>query len=81
MGVPAERPRMSTETLCQICEAEPATHSCGHCGNAACDEHYDDERGLCAQCASSISEDGVDAGGNVETPDLAGDDLDDNTLR
>ncbi|MFA9417758.1 MULTISPECIES: hypothetical protein [Natrialbaceae] len=43
---------MSVSGLCQICESRPAQQRCPNCGTLACDVHYDDELGLCADCAA-----------------------------
>jgi hypothetical protein len=45
---------MSAETLCQICEAAPASHQCRRCGALVCDDHYDREIGLCVDCAAQV---------------------------
>jgi len=41
---------MSVTGLCQVCEAAQATHSCPRCGNAVCDDHWNDGAGACAAC-------------------------------
>ncbi|WP_254532593.1 hypothetical protein [Natrinema gelatinilyticum] len=43
---------MSVSGLCQICESRPAQHQCPNCGAFVCELHYDDELGLCADCAA-----------------------------
>ncbi|WP_254525495.1 hypothetical protein [Natrinema caseinilyticum] len=45
-------PVMSVSGLCQICESRPAQHQCPNCGTFVCDLHYDNELGLCADCAA-----------------------------
>ena len=42
---------MSVETLCVVCEAEPATHTCDLCGRSVCGDHFDRVEGVCAVCA------------------------------
>ncbi|MFB6159922.1 MAG: hypothetical protein ABEJ61_01960 [Haloferacaceae archaeon] len=60
---------MSTTTLCQICGSAPATHACERCGAAVCEEHYDEDLGLCVDCAAEVrGRDGADdvgPGGDV----------------
>jgi hypothetical protein len=51
---------MSVETLCAVCEAEPATRTCDLCGRSVCDDHYDRVEGVCAVCAGDDRE--TDAG-------------------
>lgn len=43
---------MSVTTVCQICEAATASHTCNACGAAVCAEHYDRGMGMCASCAA-----------------------------
>lgn len=43
---------MSVEGLCQVCEAAPADYQCRRCGALVCTAHYDEETGLCTDCAA-----------------------------
>lgn len=43
---------MSTSGLCQICESRPAEEQCRNCGTFTCQRHYEDDLGLCAECAA-----------------------------
>lgn len=43
---------MSTSGLCQICESRPAEEQCRNCGTFTCDQHYEGDLGLCAECAA-----------------------------
>lgn len=43
---------MSVSGLCQICEARQAQRRCDNCGALACGVHYDQDLGLCADCAA-----------------------------
>ncbi|ELY90825.1 MULTISPECIES: hypothetical protein [Natrialba] len=45
---------MSVSGLCQICESRPAQERCDNCGTLACEQHYDREKGLCADCAAQV---------------------------
>jgi hypothetical protein len=45
---------MSVQGLCQVCEAAPATDRCRRCGAAVCHAHYDEEMGLCTECAADL---------------------------
>jgi hypothetical protein len=40
-------------TSCEICGA-PATRRCPLCGRMVCDEHFNEELGVCAVCAQSL---------------------------
>lgn len=42
---------MSVTGICQVCESAEASKTCDQCGASVCSGHYDDERGLCANCA------------------------------
>ncbi|MDQ2049768.1 hypothetical protein RBH26_04665 [Natronolimnohabitans sp. A-GB9] len=43
---------MSVSGLCQICESQPAQHRCPNCGTLACDDHFEESRGICVDCAT-----------------------------
>ncbi|WP_251327994.1 hypothetical protein [Haloplanus pelagicus] len=43
---------MSMATVCQVCEAATAGHTCEGCGANVCTTHYDRETGLCVDCAA-----------------------------
>ena len=58
---------MSVSGLCSVCEARQASHSCDNCGALVCEEHYDESRGFCAECAS--------AGGGKRVSEPDSDDL------
>lgn len=51
---------MSLSGLCQICESATAEHACSQCGTQVCEKHFDQTHGVCAQCASTLDESGVD---------------------
>ncbi|MFB6113114.1 MAG: hypothetical protein ABEJ58_03295 [Halodesulfurarchaeum sp.] len=42
---------MSVAGLCQVCESAEARFSCTRCGQLVCEEHFDQELGLCLECA------------------------------
>ncbi|NEU55844.1 hypothetical protein [Halorussus sp. MSC15.2] len=65
---------MSVTGLCQICEQNDAEHSCPNCGTLACEKHWDEATGLCAQCAAA-----VERGGGDESA-VRPDDLDDDEV-
>lgn len=64
---------MSVTGICQICEQDEAEHSCPNCGTLACEDHWDEAKGLCARCASTVERGGRDEGA-VE-PDLDDDEV------
>ncbi|SIR80563.1 hypothetical protein [Natronorubrum thiooxidans] len=43
---------MSVSGLCQICELQPAEEQCPNCGALVCSTHYNEDRGLCADCVA-----------------------------
>lgn len=65
---------MSVTGLCQICEQNEAEHSCSNCGTLACEEHWDEALGLCAQCAATVERGGRDEG-TVRPSDLDDEDV------
>lgn len=56
---------MSVTGLCQICESKPAQHRCDNCGTLACSDHYEQEMGLCVDCASR-----ADPGRQIDETDV-----------
>ena len=58
---------MSVSGLCQICEEREAEYTCDNCGRVVCGEHYDEDSGLCTECAREahgrrdVSNDAVDS--------------------
>ncbi|AFK21061.1 hypothetical protein C439_00110 [Haloferax mediterranei ATCC 33500] len=45
---------MSIHGLCQVCESMAAEQQCQQCGALVCHTHYDEETGLCINCASAV---------------------------
>ena len=66
---------MSVSGLCQICESKPAQERCDNCGTLACEQHYERETGLCADCASQARP-GSGEGDPVTNPDPDHEDVD-----
>jgi hypothetical protein len=65
---------MSVTGLCQICEQNDAEHSCPNCGTLACEDHWDEATGFCAQCAATV-ERGDRGEGSVTPEDLDDEDV------
>lgn len=54
---------MSVSSPCEICGQPAVEFSCTRCAALVCDEHYDRETGLCAECRSDVGgSDGVPSG-------------------
>jgi hypothetical protein len=70
---------MSITGVCQICESAEARHSCGQCGRAVCDDHYDREMTVCEVCATELRQGGADGGG-TEPSGRGGHDVDDDDI-
>jgi len=51
---------MSVAGLCEICTDGRVDFTCPRCGSLVCDDHYDEETGLCVECAAEVSEGGQD---------------------
>ena len=47
---------MSVTGLCEICQRPDVDHSCDRCGMLVCDRHFDDDVGVCVQCAVQLGE-------------------------
>ncbi|RKD94697.1 hypothetical protein [Halopiger aswanensis] len=65
---------MSVSGLCQICESRQAQERCDNCGTLACEQHYEQETGLCADCASQARP--SEEGDPITNPDPDHDDVD-----
>ena len=59
---------MSFQGVCQVCESAPADRTCDGCGALVCDRHFEDDVGVCVQCASRVR-----GGGDIRSGDGAGD--------
>lgn len=53
---------MSVSGLCEICTQGEVTHTCDRCGRLVCDDHFDEETGLCVECAAEVGRTGVRKG-------------------
>ena len=45
---------MSVSGICEICGVGEVRHTCSRCGQLICDEHFDEETGLCVECLSQV---------------------------
>jgi hypothetical protein len=64
---------MSVEGLCSVCETRTARYSCDNCGALVCQEHYQESRGVCVQCASAGGGRRMSDVGSENPDDLMGD--------
>jgi len=46
---------MSVSGSCEICVTGEVAHTCSRCAQLVCDEHFDEETGLCVECVSDVS--------------------------
>ncbi|PSP82360.1 hypothetical protein BRC83_09565 [Halobacteriales archaeon QS_1_68_17] len=49
---------MSVSSPCEICAMRSVRHTCTRCGQLVCDRHFDEETGLCVECASDVGRPG-----------------------
>lgn len=42
---------MSVSGLCEVCQEPSVDGTCDRCGQLVCRDHFDDELGLCVECA------------------------------
>ncbi|WP_226023293.1 hypothetical protein [Halomicrobium salinisoli] len=47
---------MSVTGLCEICEAPSVEHTCDRCGQLVCERHFDEDAGVCVECASEMGQ-------------------------
>jgi hypothetical protein len=45
---------MSVSGNCEICVTGEVRHTCSRCAQLVCDEHFDEETGLCVECLSDV---------------------------
>lgn len=48
---------VSVSSPCEICNVADVSHTCDRCGRLVCDEHFDDDLGLCVECAADVGAD------------------------
>lgn len=46
---------MSVSSPCEICHRADAEHICDRCGQLVCSEHFDEDLGLCTECAGEVT--------------------------
>ncbi|MFB6083443.1 MAG: hypothetical protein ABEJ94_04280 [Halorientalis sp.] len=62
---------MSVSGNCEICGVGEVRHTCSRCAQLVCDEHFDEETGLCVECLSEMG------GGRGRDPDRQPSDMPD----
>jgi hypothetical protein len=49
---------MSVSSPCEICARADVEAACDRCGQLVCSRHYDEETGLCLDCAAEMTDSG-----------------------
>jgi hypothetical protein len=62
---------MSVSGICEICGTGEVRHTCSRCAQLVCDEHFDEDTGLCVECLSDVG------GGQGQNPNRVPDDAPD----
>ena len=61
---------MSVSGLCEVCQQPDVDHTCDRCGQLVCDRHYDEEAGVCVECAAELGRSGgAGKGSDEDLPD------------
>lgn len=47
---------MSVSSPCEICTRADVEATCDRCGRLVCARHYDDDLGLCVECAAEVGD-------------------------
>jgi hypothetical protein len=47
---------MSVSGSCEICTTGGVDHTCSRCAQLVCDEHFDEDTGLCVECLSDVTD-------------------------
>ena len=61
---------MSVSGLCEVCQQPDVDHTCDRCGQLVCDRHFDEETGVCVECAAELAGVDRDRGGEDVPDDL-----------
>jgi hypothetical protein len=51
---------MSVSGNCEVCTVGEVSHTCPRCAQLVCDEHFDEETGLCVECLSQVGGGGTE---------------------
>jgi hypothetical protein len=49
---------MSVSSPCEICNRADVDGACDRCGQLVCGRHYDEDVGLCVECAAAVTDSG-----------------------
>lgn len=55
---------MSVSSPCEICNRADVEFACDRCGKLVCKRHFDEDLGLCIECAAEVE----DSGGEGHIP-------------
>jgi hypothetical protein len=47
---------MSVSSPCEICTQADVDAACDRCGKLVCSRHFDEELGLCIECAADVTD-------------------------
>lgn len=50
---------MSVSSPCEICGVGDVDHTCDRCAKLVCSDHFDENLGLCTDCAADVGGDEV----------------------
>lgn len=50
---------MSVSSPCEICNRADVDAVCDRCGQLVCHRHFEDDTGLCIECAAEVDDDGT----------------------
>jgi hypothetical protein len=64
---------MSVSSPCEVCSRADVEAACDRCGKLVCSRHYDEQVGLCTECAAEVTN---GEGGHVPDPDETPDGVD-----
>ncbi|MFB6165638.1 MAG: hypothetical protein ABEJ31_10810 [Haloarculaceae archaeon] len=45
---------MSVSGICEICGVGEIRNTCSRCAQLVCEEHFDEETGICLECLSQV---------------------------
>jgi len=61
---------MSVSKACEICGTGSVRNACDQCGALVCDRHFEEDLGLCMECAAQFEQFEEEYGpGSADPPD------------
>jgi hypothetical protein len=60
---------MSVSSPCEICASADVEGACQRCGQLVCERHFEEELGLCVECAAEVGDRPTNVPSEEDMPD------------